>query len=270
MFYRYTKLARRVVYFAKVEAAAAGDEHTGSRHCPSRRTWLPWKVLAATLLTLDPDGDKRDLTIVGVVSDASLWSIKSPHPLAVYETLAQNPSDGLTADLRFSGELRAIEPAVRQAVNSLGRQFPILTETLDTHEDRFLKEDRVIALISAFLGELTVLLSAIGIYGFLSKAVTSRTGEIGVRVAVGATRLSVVWLVMREVAGMCAVGLTVGLLTGLVSSRLIAGLLYDLAPNDPAAIAFAIGILSVVALSAAYVPARRASRIDPLQALRAE
>jgi predicted permease len=251
----------------------ADDEHSVRVGIVSQsfaNRFFPRTYVPGNRITLDPDGDKRNLTIVGVVSDASLWSIKSHRPLAVYETLAQNPDDGLTADLRFSGDLQTIKPAVRQAVDSLGRQFLILTETLDTHENRFLKEDRVIALISGFLGGLTVLLSAVGIYGFLSEAVTSRTGEIGVRVAVGATPSRVVWLVMREVANICAVGLTVGLLAGLASSKLIGGMLYDLAPNDPPVIAIAVGILGVVALTAAYVPARRASRIDPMQALRSE
>jgi ABC-type antimicrobial peptide transport system permease subunit len=152
----------------------------------------------------------------------------------------------------------------------MGRQYPILIETLDEHENRFLKEDRLMALLSAFLGGLAALLSAVGIYGVLSQAVVRRTGEIGVRMAVGATRANVIGLVMREVGLFCAIGLTIGGLAALASARLIASLLYDLAPNDPAMIALAVGILGAVAIVAGYLPARKAALTDPMQALRSE
>jgi predicted permease len=249
------------------------DEHSPRVGIVSQsfaRKFFPKGFVAGQRITLDPDGDKRDFTVVGVVSDASLWSLKSKRPLAVFEPMPQNPDYGLNAVLRFTGDPRAIEPLVRRAVDGMGRQYPILIETLDEHENRFLKEDRLMALLSAFLGCLAALLSAVGIYGVLSQAVVRRTGEIGVRMAVGATRANVIGLVMREVGLFCAIGLTIGGLAALASARLIASLLYDLAPNDPAMIALAVGILGAVAIVAGYLPARKAALTDPMQALRSE
>jgi len=234
------------------------------------RKFFPKGFVAGQRITLDPDGDKRDFTLVGVVSDASLWSLKSNRPLAVFEPMPQNPDYGLNADLRFTGDPRAIEPAVRRAVDGMGRQYPILIETLEEHENRFLREDRVMALVSAFLGGLAALLSAVGIYGVLAQAVTRRTSEIGLRMALGADRSNVVWLVMGEVAILCAVGLTIGVAGALALAKLIASMLYDLAPHDPVMIMLAVGILGAVALAAGYLPARRAALIDPMQALRRE
>jgi ABC-type antimicrobial peptide transport system permease subunit len=145
-----------------------------------------------------------------------------------------------------------------------------LIETLEEHENRFLREDRVMALVSAFLGGLAALLSAVGIYGVLAQAVTRRTSEIGLRMALGADRSNVVWLVMGEVAILCAVGLTIGVAGALALAKLIASMLYDLAPHDPVMIMLAVGILGAVALAAGYLPARRAALIDPMQALRRE
>jgi ABC-type antimicrobial peptide transport system permease subunit len=93
---------------------------------------------------------------------------------------------------------------------------------------------------------------------------------MGVRIAVGATRANVIWLVMREVGIFCAIGLSVGVLLALASTKLIASLLYDLSPNDPAMIALAVGILGGVAMTAGYLPARRAALTDPMQALRSD
>jgi predicted permease len=247
------------------------DEHSPRVGIVSQsfaRKFFPKGFIVGQRITLDPDGDKRDFSVVGVVSDASLWSLKTSRPLAVFEPVPQNPDYGLNADLRFTGDSRAIEPLVRRAVDAMGRQYPIWIESLEEHENRFLKEDRVMALISGFLGGMAALLSAVGIYGVLSQAVARRTGEIGVRMAVGANRVNVVWLVMREVAIVSGIGLTVGVLAALASAKLIASMLYDLAPNDPPMILTAVGILAAVALTAGYLPARRAALIDPMRALR--
>ena len=110
----------------------------------------------------------------------------------------------------------------------------------------------------------------IGLYGVMAYTVQQRTREIGIRVALGAQRGNVVWLVMREVVAMVGIGFAVGLPAALLSSKLVASLLYGIQPNDLVSIVFAIAVLTVIALLAGYIPAARASRIDPLRALRYE
>ena len=126
------------------------------------------------------------------------------------------------------------------------------------------------ACLSVFFGVLALLLSAIGLYGILAYAVARRTGEIGVRMALGAQRHSVVILVVREAIGQVAIGIAVGVIAVLATSRLVATLLYGIRPNDPGNLLLAIVAFLLVAAAAAYLPARRASRLDPLVALREE
>jgi ABC-type antimicrobial peptide transport system permease subunit len=130
--------------------------------------------------------------------------------------------------------------------------------------------ERMVAALSVAFGALATLLAAIGLYGVMSDSVARRTHEIGIRMALGAERGSVMWLVLEEVALMVGIGVAVGLPLAFALSRLVQSQLFDLSAHDPIALTPAAAILSTVALAAGYLPARRATRIDPMIALRYE
>jgi len=131
-------------------------------------------------------------------------------------------------------------------------------------------EERVTAILASFFAGLALLLASIGLYGLMSHAVTHRTREIGIRVALGAQSQNILRIVLRETAVLSLLGIAIGIPGGLASSRLIAGMLFGVSSNDFSNILTACLLLLAVALFAGYVPARRASRIDPIVALRAE
>jgi ABC-type antimicrobial peptide transport system permease subunit len=133
-----------------------------------------------------------------------------------------------------------------------------------------LTSERMFAMCGAFFGGLALLLASIGIYGLMSHAVARRTSEIGLRMALGARASEVVALVVKEVLWMVGAGIAVGVPVTLLASRLISGLLYGVAGSDPLVIAVSCSVLVGAAVVAAFVPARRAARIDPMTALRAE
>jgi len=131
-------------------------------------------------------------------------------------------------------------------------------------------EERVTAVLASFFAALALLLASIGLYGLMSHAVTHRTREIGIRVALGAQNRNILRIVLGETAVLSLLGIAIGIPCGIVSSRLIAGMLFGVSANDFSNILTACPLLLAVALFAGYVPARRASRIDPIVALRAE
>jgi ABC-type antimicrobial peptide transport system permease subunit len=149
--------------------------------------------------------------------------------------------------------------------------MPVRTiETMKQHIDETLSAERLTAYLSVFIGALALLLTSVGLYGILAYAVSRRTGEIGIRMALGAQRSSVVWLVIWQVMAHIALGAAIGIAAVLMSSHLVKKLLYDVSPNDPATIAAAAGALILVGVIAAAIPARRATQLDPMQALREE
>ncbi len=215
--------------------------------------------------------DQKDLEIVGVVNSASLWRVQSREPLAVYLPMLQDPAEiNPTVDIRASIDPSAVAPGARRAIQSMGVHIPMRTQTLEERADLFLSDERLLAMLSAALGGLALLLAAVGLYGLLSHTVTRRTAEIGIRMALGAQRGNVVNLILREVLWMTLAGIALGTAAAVAASRLISGLLFGVPPSDLATIAAAAAVLLGVALFAGYLPARRASRIDPMTALRCE
>jgi ABC-type antimicrobial peptide transport system permease subunit len=144
---------------------------------------------------------------------------------------------------------------------------------VDTQEgeiDRQLSEDRMVAQLSSFFGLLALVLSCMGLYGLLSYEVTRRTREIGIRMAIGARATNVIRLVMGHAAVVAALGAVAGAGISLGATRLLVTFLYDVKPGDPITLLCVMGLLAVVALAACYIPARRATKVDPLVALRYE
>ncbi len=133
-----------------------------------------------------------------------------------------------------------------------------------------LVRERMLALLATFFAALALILACIGLYGVMAYRVVRRTREIGIRIAVGARQQSVVWMMVRETLLLVSIGAALGTLASLAANRYVAGQLFGVTPRDPMAIAVALSVLACVTMVAGYVPARQASRIDPVKALRAE
>jgi putative ABC transport system permease protein len=250
------------------------DEHTP-------RVVIVSESLARQLFPGDPavgrkiddrrDPDHKSMEIVGVVNSASLWVVQSHEPMAIYFPLMQEPAFNQSRiDIRTSGDPWAVAAQARRTLESMGHHYPLKTQTLEERTSMFLTDERVVAMLSAFFGGLALLLASVGLYGLMSYAVTRRTSEIGMRMALGAQRRDVLGLIIREVTWLALAGIAAGVPLALAASRLIAGMLFGLSPTDAAPIAFSTVILLGVAILAGYLPARRASRIDPMTALRSE
>ncbi len=173
--------------------------------------------------------------------------------------------------IRTSGKPELITNAVRREMTSVDAAIPILeTVTLEDQFDDNIAQERTVTTLCGFFGGLAVLLAAIGLYGVMAYSVTRRYREIGIRMALGAERGSVLWLVLRDTAWMIGIGALIGLPAAFGLTRLVESFLYGLTPQDPTSIALAtVGLLIVTGI-AGYVPALRATHVDPLIALRHE
>jgi ABC-type antimicrobial peptide transport system permease subunit len=173
--------------------------------------------------------------------------------------------------VRATGDAGALVAAIRNEVHILDPNLPVFNiKTFADHIDESISRERLIALLSSFFSLIALLLAALGLYGVMANAVARRTREIGVRMALGAQARNVLWLVLRETLFLVAIGIAIGLPVALAATRLIKGFLFGLSANDPLTIALAVSLMLAVAALAAYLPARRATKIDPMMVLRQE
>jgi ABC-type antimicrobial peptide transport system permease subunit len=177
--------------------------------------------------------------------------------------------------VRVTGNSSEMISRIRQEVASLDATLPMFDiHTLAEEMDAALVQQRLIALLSSFFGALALLLASVGLYGLLAFGVVQRTGEMGIRLALGARRANVLWLIMREALILVAIGIVLGIPAALAVARLassqISGMLFEVTVTDSLSVAVATVILFIVAAAAAYLPARRASLVNPLTALRSE
>jgi len=234
------------------------------------RRLFPGRSAIGRTIDDGPGPDHKNLEIIGVVNDASLWAVKRRKPIAVYECFLQRAYNESYIDLRSTGDAAALALPARRTLESLGRQYALRTQTLDDRRTMFLAEDRLIALLSSIFGAMALLLSAIGLYGVTFHAVTRRTPEIGIRMAVGAQRSTVFTMILRDVFALVLLGIAVGVPVSIAASRSMASMLFGLSPGDPISMVFSAAALGITALAAAASPARKASSIDPMTALRTE
>jgi predicted permease len=209
--------------------------------------------------------------VVGIVKDMKL-NLSDPIMQIDYLPYLQRDG-GYFGDfiVRYSGDFHSVADAVQKTIHSIDHSLPITdVTTLDEVVARSVTNQRVVAQLSIFFGGLAVFLSCIGIYGLMSYIVGQRTNEIGIRMALGAAQSNVRWLVLREIAVMVLAGIVIGVPATLAGGQLVTHMLFGLKDNDPVSIAVAVGVLLVVGLVAGYFPARRASRVDPMVALRYE
>jgi len=177
----------------------------------------------------------------------------------------------MTLEIRTADHPNAVAASARQAFREINRNIPVWEiKTMQTQIDEGLVQERLLATLSSFFGLLALLLSAIGLYGTISYAVTRRTKEIGIRMALGARKGNVLWLVLREATVLVLCGTGAGLVAATAMNRVIASMLFGLTPSDPVALLTATSALVGVALLATWLPARRASKVDPMVALRCE
>ncbi len=209
--------------------------------------------------------------IVGVVHDVKLAGLDAPSEPAYYLPASQAPLEDMMILVRTTTDPLTIVGAVRQAVWSIDPNQPLSNiNTLAKVVDDSIAQRRLNMLLMGLFGGLALLLSAVGIYGLLSHAVTQRTQEMGIRMALGAQVSDVLKLVLRQGMMLAVAGELIGLAGAFALTRLMRGLLFGVTPNDATTFVVVAGVLAVVSLLACYIPARRATKVDPLIALRYE
>jgi len=215
--------------------------------------------------------------IVGVVKDSRYSNPRGEVRPLIYMTFLQtNTGRGqMVLHARVTGDAGAVVQRIREAVAAVDPAMPMFDlHTLEEEMNAALVQQRLIAMLSSLFGGLALLLACVGLYGLLAFTLVQRTGEMGIRMSLGARRGDVVWLVVSEALLLVAIGIAVGVPAALGVARLassqISGLLFGLEGTDPFTIATAAFALASVAAFAAYLPARRASRVDPMVVLRTE
>ena len=217
-------------------------------------------------------GTKTDIEIVGVVKDTKYESMRDQIPYELYLPYRQVEFVvGMTAYLRTEADPENMFALLRRTVREVDSNVPVYRmRTLEQQVDKSLMSERLLATLSAIFGCLATLLAAVGLYGVMAYMVARRTREIGIRMALGASGGSVVWLVMREVLLLAVVGLAIGLPSAWALTRLVETQLFGIQPADPLTMTMAAIGIAAVATLAGYLPARRATGIDPMRALRWE
>jgi len=221
-------------------------------------------------------GDSKptaDIEIIGVARNARYNSIQEEIQPVAY--LPYTPKLGgpgaVFFQLRTAGDPLAVAGAVRQIAAQTDSLVPLTGMNTQSRQiDQTISQERTFANLCTCFAALALLIACVGLYGTMAYAVARRTGEIGIRMALGAARGNIMWIVLREVLKLAAAGLVIGLAAAWGTTHLIASYLFGTRPNDPLTIAISVAILAAAGLAAGYAPAWRASRIDPMTALRNE
>jgi predicted permease len=211
--------------------------------------------------------------VIGVVKDAKYGRVDEKPRITGFDTMGQsmNPSPpSLNYELRHTIPLDALTPVVKTAIADVSANISLEFRSFKTQVGESLQQQRLVATLSTVFGALALSLSMVGLYGLTAYSVARRKGEIGVRIALGASTGSILWLVLRDVAVLLAVGTALGALGALAAGRLLTSLLYGVRPNDPVQMAVAAAILATATTVAACLPARRAAGLDPMKVLREE
>jgi predicted permease len=216
-------------------------------------------------------GDSSYLELVAVVEDAKYHDLREQAVPMVYIPLFQSPESGVTFEVRAAIQPGNIATAVINAVKATDGRLPVFgIKTLSNQLDNSLVQERLVASLSSAFGALALLLASVGLYGLMAYAVNRRTNEIGIRMALGARPREIARMVLRETLLLVTLGLAIGIPEAMLASRLIASELYGLKPYDAITILLATLVTAGIAALAGYLPARRASRVDPMIALRYE
>jgi macrolide transport system ATP-binding/permease protein len=219
-----------------------------------------------------PD-ENRDLEIIGVSANLRYGGLKNEEESAmtVFVAVSQFSPDRMTYALRSAGDPLRLVQSVHEVVREADSRIPVTNVVTQAAEiDRTISREITFAKLCTGFAVLALLMACVGLYGTMSYSVAREVGEIGIRMALGAQRAAVVWMVLRRVLLLAVVGFAISVPAALSASRLLKSFLFGTQPNDPGTLALAGVVLLSAAILAGYVPARRASRIDPLAALRHE
>jgi ABC-type antimicrobial peptide transport system permease subunit len=211
-----------------------------------------------------------DTRVVGIVKDARA-GVRQPAFPAMYEPWAQHPLAWASVVVRTRDDRTLDVATIQRVAARVDPSMPITrVATLDALIADTLARDRMLALLSSAIGGLAAFLCGLGLYGIMNYRVANRAREIGIRVALGAAARSVQWLIVREAIVVMAIGIPIGLAAYVASSRVLGSLLFQLSPTDRTTLAGGVCLLAIVTVAAAFVPARRAARVDPAVTLRRE
>ena len=220
------------------------------------------------------DDHPVEMEVVGVAKNAMYDRIARNFPATVYLPLDQNlgvPVEEMTFLLRTSGDPLKYAGSVRAIVHEADPRVPVTNlASQEQRIDQNIADEILFARLSAVFAFLALSIACGGVYGTMSYIVARRTGEIGIRMALGVPRARVVWMILKQVVILAALGLALGLPMAYAASRSVGSLLYEVKPGDPASILTAVGTMLIAAIAAGYGPARRASKVDPIVALRSE
>ncbi|MDQ3917083.1 MAG: ABC transporter permease, partial [Acidobacteriota bacterium] len=219
-----------------------------------------------------PGSPEAVYEIVGLVKDSKYRSLREGFVPAVYLPASQSPrpGDGAQFLVRTKTAPAALAPSVKRAIGEVSPDITIVSRVFQTEVESSLLRERLMATLSGSFGLLALVLACIGLYGVMSYGVAVRTNEIGIRLALGAQGRDVLRLILREAVLLVVVGVAAGLPAALAAARLASDLLYGVTPADPVSLSLAVLLMLAVATLASYLPARRATRVDPMVALRYE
>jgi predicted permease len=228
--------------------------------------------IGKTLTACSPNAKPETIEIAGVSGDAKYYNLREEPPPTLYLPYAQrDDADGMTFEVKTAASPESVTAEVRQALRAIDRELPLLDVRTQTQQiDATLGLERVFATLTGGFGLIALTLAAVGIYGILAYSVAQRTSEIGIRMALGARTEAVLSMVLREAFWLASAGIALGLAGALTITRFLSSLLYGLKPSDPLTLGAAAFLLLAIALLAGFKPAFRASRVDPMQALRHE
>ena len=236
----------------------------------ARERWPGQDPLGHTIEFGNMDGDLRLLTVVGIVGDVREFGLESPPRPTVYVDLFQRPRPAITLTLFGDAGTQAVTSAARGILKELDPEIPARFRTFSQIYSASLGSRKFSLVIIGFFGLAALLLATAGVFGVMAYSVSRRTREIGVRVALGAASRDVLWMILAQGLRTIALGTVVGLAASLALTRTVESLLFGVKPTDVVTYAAVITLLVAVAMLACYIPARRATRVDPLVALRHE
>ncbi|HEV2224533.1 MAG TPA: ABC transporter permease [Candidatus Acidoferrales bacterium] len=252
------------------------DETTPGKAIVSRnlaeRMWPGENAIGKRISWPTVEGPSRPrLEVVGVAADCKYLSLTEPPPLIMYVPLFQNYSGRVTIALHTTLPPAAASAELRSAVAALDKTLPVFeTKTMQDYVGFSVWQQKIASSLIGAFGLLAVFLAALGLYGVLAHSVSQRTHEIGIRMALGAQKGDILWMVIREGLLLAGAGVIIGMGGALALTRFLRALLFEITPTDPAALTGVALLLALVALLACYIPARRAMRVDPMVALRYE